>query len=556
MFSPSIVLRVEKPEISIEKNAKGKLNVMTLMKDTPVSTQPAAPKSNAQMALPAIVLKSKTNIEIFKALLKYKDHSTQTSVVVQDINFKVKDISLNHPITAEMWADVNTQMGKDIKVKGPFKITSSTQVNLKDNQFDSADISVKANFDKLVVTYPEMFEKTKTMPFNQSSKIHITKQDIQILESKQVFHTLEFNSKGNIANYTTEQPKMDIQFSSNEMDLASFGEVTPYIKDYNISGKTKLKGDLTGDYKKQILNILLTISNNVMKINTKIKDSSDYDYVVSSNNLWGSQFLLTGDVKMPSAPKLPQYGFNLNIQHMDMKSAISAGVEAFKNTLYGSLDMTLKGSGSGFSPPIAKKNLNAKGQFKVSKATFATIDVSKMVITGINEAITKIADKVPQLRGQKLGNIPNQNAKYESITSDFSIQNGEFNMPNFFAKSEPNQGLDIRGNTQLGLIGYALTASWEIIDTYNLTKVKDLGVDVSGIRVNNILSENGAPVRFPIVIGGTATSPKPSYLSLPEHFGRVAMNNISRAVGERAKAEVQKRAQEQLQNIGKKLFGH
>jgi hypothetical protein len=187
----------------------------------------------------------------------------------------------------------------------------------------------------------------------------------------------------------------------------------------------------------------------------------------------------------------------------------------------------------------------------------------------VNKSINDLSAKVPALKNQKLHAPGNIDSKYEFIESDFTIAGGKFSAPNFHAKAEKDHGIDLKGDTQLGLKDYALGAHWLLIDTYNLTKARDLSVNIGGVQVDHILADGNNPVQFPVVVTGTALAPNTNYTAVPEALAKVAMSNIAKATTGHAKAQVQKQLSEQLQkanapapvqnavqDLGKKLFGH
>jgi hypothetical protein len=265
-------------------------------------------------------------------------------------------------------------------------------------------------------------------------------------------------------------------------------------------------------------------------------------------------------------PKAPTYRFGLAVQGLSLQKAVESQFALFKNTLLGTADFKMDGTGASFNPDPAKRNLNAKGTLKVTDGSFATIDIGKVAADALNSSIAKTAEKIAALRGKKVNAPGNSGADYQVISSDFTINGGKFVAPNFTAVSKPGKGIDLSGSTTVGLSDYSLSADWVIIDTHNVTKVKDLSVTEQGITVNNILAENGQVVKIPIKVTGTVFAPKVDYAAVPESLAKVALNNIARAAGDKAKAEAQKAIDAQVQKaapqiqqavkgLGKKLFG-
>jgi uncharacterized protein involved in outer membrane biogenesis len=258
-------------------------------------------------------------------------------------------------------------------------------------------------------------------------------------------------------------------------------------------------------------------------------------------------------------PRAPTYRFSVDVQKLSLQQAVSSQFRLFENTLLGTAFLKMDGSGASFNPETAKANLNAKGSLRVENATFASIDVSKMATEAINQAIDRIGEKLPAIKGKKLHAGVDRQSKYSLVTSDFTIVGGKFSSPNFVAKAEPNSGIDLNGNTTAGLIDYSLSAKWMVIDTYNVLKAKDLAVEQSGVRVDHVLAESGGPVKFPVSVGCKAVSPCYDYAEVPEYLAKVALNNAGKAaqgrIKEEARKQVERKAKEILPGLGKKLFG-
>lgn len=264
--------------------------------------------------------------------------------------------------------------------------------------------------------------------------------------------------------------------------------------------------------------------------------------------LWDGSLQTKATMNMK--PKAPTYSFNLGVAGLDIQKAMSSQMEMFKNTVVGKLTLKMDGSGASFNPAPAKVNLNAKGTMRVENADFQSIDIGKMAIDAVNKSIDKVAEKVPALKDKTLKPLNARGSKYEAITSDFTLAQGRFNAPNFVAKAALNQGIDLKGFTQVGLVDQELKADWELIDTYNLTKAKDVSVEIAGKKVEGMLAEKGQPVTMPVSVGCKYTSPCASYGKVPEHFIKVALGN-SKGV---AVDVIKEKGKEKLEEAGKKLL--
>jgi hypothetical protein len=245
----------------------------------------------------------------------------------------------------------------------------------------------------------------------------------------------------------------------------------------------------------------------------------------------------------------PTYDFSAQVDGLKIAEAVDSQLALLKNTVTGVAQLNISGRGASLNPEQAIANLQMTGNLKVTQAELTTIDVMKMVADAMSQTIRKMSDQVPALKGKAVGTLPTGRSRYESITSDFSVSGGQFVSPNFFAKAEPHSGIDLKGNTAVGIRDYSLNTSWDVIDTYNLTHLRDLSVEEAGIRVEHVLAEGDAPVHFMIHVGCTLMAPCYSYTEVPIALGRIALKNISVAVAGRARQEVRKQADSLIRQV-------
>jgi hypothetical protein len=176
----------------------------------------------------------------------------------------------------------------------------------------------------------------------------------------------------------------------------------------------------------------------------------------------------------------------------------------------------------------------------------------KIVRDGLNESLGKITAQVPALKGKTITDLPNQASNFDSMTSDFKIAGGKFYAPNFVAKAMPGQGIDIKGNTTVGLQDYALETAWEFTDTYNLTHLRDISIEQAGILVPHVFAEGGSPIHFEVHAGCTLLKPCYSYTEIPAKLSSVALVNIGKALAGKSKEELKKKAAELIDQVAPK----
>jgi len=267
--------------------------------------------------------------------------------------------------------------------------------------------------------------------------------------------------------------------------------------------------------------------------------------------LWDGQF--KADMNFDLKPKIPTYRFAMGVDGLSLQKAVDSQFQLFRNTLLGQAFFSLQGSGSSFNPTPAQKNLDAKGSWQVKNATFATADIGKVAVDAINGAIGKIAAQFPEIKEKMLKAPSSRESGYESMGATFSISKGVFLMPDFNAKAKPNAGVDVRGSTEVVLAeGYPIKAKWEIIDTHNFTRARDISIQQAGVRIESLFSEGSQPVRFPVTVGCKAVEPCFSYTEVPQYLAGVALSKITKAASQKIEAEVRKKAESVVQDLEKK----
>lgn len=735
--SPSLTFYMKQPLLTVIKSKTGKLNLLTLMKEaphaavqgspspsatapqhgikgkasrktvapthtpapvaaapsTPVTATPPAPTK--KMELPGIAARARLGVELDRAVVSYSDLASGLKAEVKDLNLKVKDLSLSRPTELELWADLDTRLGKTFSLKGPARITAQAQPDFKDGQLNHVTLSANLDMDSVEMIVPDTFSKKKGIPTRAALKVVATEQLAKIESLSLRFHTLEITGQGTVS-LGESAPSLNLSLKSNDIEFAPWTELIPMLKEFELGGKAKFEANASGpaanpaykgnlsfsglsakapmlkaqpkfdgmihfitdqvdqiqitmkapgnelkvvgkvtSFTKPNLNFAVASSgmdldqlidfNRAAKAKTALKDqdprwsnlgiavaqaegtaadaktskTEDFDALLAplrENKMMAdivanvavdlkqlkayqvkmsdvvckltlrdlvmgadpcSLKVFGGSVKagfsMAMRPKAPTYQYNLQVSGLEIQQAAESQFALFKNTLTGRANFNMTGQGASLNPNPAILNLKAKGSMKVDQANFATMDIMKMVSEGLNKSIEKIADKVPAARGKTIKSLPSHSSKYEFISSDFTIADGKFTAPNFVAKAQANLGIDLRGSTQVGMKDFSLNTDWEVIDTYNLTGARDLSVEQAGVKVEHILAEGSSPVKFPIHAGCTIKEPCYSYTQVPEYLGKIALNNVTHALGERAKAEAKNQAEKLLKQAAPAL---
>ena len=700
--SPSLQFRMDKPVVTVVKNKAGKMNVMSLLKGEGEASTPqkaATPSSSGQsVALPAMATQARMTVELRDAQVSYLDEATALSSVVKDLNLVVRDISLSRTTEIEIWANLDTSMGKVFQLKGPARITAKVKPEVSGGKLDKITASGKADMDSLQISVPGSFEKPKGVPCNAEFALAGSSKEAKIERVAVRFHNAELKGQGTLTQFPA--PTIQFKATSNDIDLKAWGDLIPMAKAYEMTGTGSMDVEASGLLEKlfyqatvKAANVTaktpmvktrptidalvvvkpdtvdriqmtmkapgtdLRISGKMVgftesKLDVKIESSgmdldqwvdfpkpgaggaagasagssggassgagtgsggaaakADYDAMIEPmrKNAWMQAFagkidlniksmkaygvhmtdiassmamkdlnvkldsfgmkLWSGSLKtqasMQLKPKTPTYQFNANVAGLEIQQAVESQFALFKNTILGKANLEISGEGASFNPDQATTKLKAKGKMRVENATFATVDIARMTTEAINGALEKIGDKIPSVKGKKVG-MGSGKSYYEYVASTFVISDGVFSAPDFYAKAVPNKGVELKGTTEVGLKpDYSLKTRWEIIDTYDLTEARKISPEHSGVQVPHILAEGNGPVRFPVSAGCKAVAPCYSYTEVPEFLAKVALGNVSQAVAGKAKAEVKKKIEQvipanappAIQNGLKKLFG-
>jgi uncharacterized protein involved in outer membrane biogenesis len=696
--SPVLTFKMSEPSVHVIKDSAGQLNVMSLVKPTspqanatstphpvPVSAQDA-PKPTGSQSIPAIATRARLGVELLSALLSYQDDTTGLKTEVKDLNLIMKDISLSHPTEIEMWADLNTQLGKTFMLRGPARFTGKAQPQIQDGKIHSVSLISRLDMDSVEMAVPGAFEKKKGMATHVELAVSVSEAEAKIEKFIARFFNAEVTAEGTITQLTaapgTGGPVVNMTVKSNSIEFKPWVELVPMLKEYELGGNARFEAQANGPSEKlgyhaklsfngitakspqlkaqpqidglvsvvtdQIENMQLTLKapGNDLKVQGKMVSFTRprLDLVVTSSGMDLDQWIVFPDPapkekeaaapisnnqdaqttakKAPAAdydallaplrqnkmladmiahlsvdmkflkaknvkisdisckmsfkdlaagmdacglkvfggaikttaqiqmkPETPAYQFNTQVDGLNISEAVESQMALFKNTVTGKTDFSMKAQGLSFNPDAAIRNLKAQGKMKVAQANFATIDVMKMVGESVTKAMDQIGNKVPAVKGKSIGQPSSKGTEYEVISSDFTIAGGKFSAPNFQAKAVPDKGIDLKGNTVVGMKDYSLSADWEVIDTYNLTRLRDVSIEQGGTKVEHLLAEGNQPVRFPIHVGCTIMAPCYNSTQVAEALGAVALKNIATATTGRAKEEVRKQAESLIKKV-------
>lgn len=304
--SPQITLTMQKPEILVIKRKDGKLNVMSLMKETgeaPAAGQPAAGgKPAGQVELPSIAVNARIGISINDAKVIYRDDAMALSNTVDNFNLHIKDLSLSRTTELEMWADLKTTMGKGkegTRVEGPLKLIASLKPEVSGGEFKSAQLDAVFTADDLEIDQGSLFHKKKGVPFNFKFNGGLTQTSLALKQAALNFHNANIVVAGNF----DKEKGADFTFNAKPIELKSWSELIPMLKEYELEGKLALDGAFKG-------------KPEALQYNAKLK----IDQLTMKGPMLKAKPVINGDVEVVT-DKIDHFGINVKGPGTDLNLA-------------------------------------------------------------------------------------------------------------------------------------------------------------------------------------------------------------------------------------------
>lgn len=164
---PVLLLEMRHPEIFVTKDKNGKLGILSLArggsKSAPAAAAPAkaAAASSSSMGLPSIAMRARLDFEMVSALVAYEDEATGLISHVQDLNITIHDLSLSHPMDFQIWAGIDTRMGKTLTVRGPARITGKAEPHFAESEFQRTTFVVNVDLGDLEILMPGGVERKR-----------------------------------------------------------------------------------------------------------------------------------------------------------------------------------------------------------------------------------------------------------------------------------------------------------------------------------------------------------------------------------------------------------
>jgi len=317
--SPLLTFNMNNPEVRVVKDASGKMNVMTLVKDAGGKPDTASAAANGtapakgDLKLPAIVTNARLGVDIKDALFYYKDEVAKSETTMKDLNLRVQDLSLSRTTEVEVSGLFQSAAESAFGISGPFKVVLHASPRVVDGAFQGMAADVDGNFDDIEIRAAQAFHKAKGVPAQLKGTLDFTKDQLTISKFVAKFFNAEIAVSGKMANLQTD-PTVDLTVKSNTISLAPWNELIPMLKDYSLSGEASFEAKANGPSSKIQYNADLAVKDLKAKspmlkaepvVNVSVKVVTDkVERLLATLRAPGSDLTIDGSVTSFTAPKV------------------------------------------------------------------------------------------------------------------------------------------------------------------------------------------------------------------------------------------------------------
>lgn len=340
--SPRLRLALDQPLINIVKQKSGKLNVMTLMKEQPASLGQGGGGAKGQgggskdqgTEVPGIVMNSRFTILISQAKLGYKDELTGDAYNVNDLDFRLEDVSPSSTMPFEVRANLDLLAQKKLKITGPVVLEGSAKAQSSGGEFQRADAEASLKLDGAEIVYPGVLNKAKGVALGADLKATVAPDSFNAdkLHLRLADVTIDGTASGKTAGDVTT---IDFKAHSNRVDIAKLSGLSPLIKEYDLNGLLELAVSAQGPtsnlgYGANIKFNDISLNHESMKQALKVNGA----LVVTTNQIqnltvkMGAKDFdlnLSGGMQNFAAPR---YKFNLTSSNMDLDGLLKSSEKA------------------------------------------------------------------------------------------------------------------------------------------------------------------------------------------------------------------------------------
>jgi uncharacterized protein involved in outer membrane biogenesis len=165
-------------------------------------------------------------------------------------------------------------------------------------------------------------------------------------------------------------------------------------------------------------------------------------------------------MSIDAKPAKPAVAMNTDINGIKTEVMAESQLPMAKNSVSGAFSGKLNIGGSGLNQSDINKNWKGSGQFQISDAKFATLEIGKQIKQGL-------IDKLPEplkSRVQVSDRLVDWKGEYKLITVKYVLDSGTLNLPEVTGTAAEGKGLDLKGAGKMSIVNYNLDFAADFID--------------------------------------------------------------------------------------------
>ena len=252
--SPSVSLVLDHPEINIVKDRQGRMNVLSLMKESPAGAPSGGaaggaagkPSAGGEAKIPPILLSSRFTLLIEHARVAYKDLLAGSSYDVPDFSFHLRDVSPTSKMPFDAEALLDLKMAPNLAVKGPLKLDGSLEAKGPSaSPFEQVDGQVRLSLDDADIEKTGALSKRPGVPLRLEAQLtnRVSGADLNRLFLRLADVTLEGKATTRTEGATTT---VSAQVKSSAVDLSKLGGLLPAVGVYGLNGTMQFEATVSG----------------------------------------------------------------------------------------------------------------------------------------------------------------------------------------------------------------------------------------------------------------------------------------------------------------------
>ncbi|MBM4054292.1 MAG: AsmA family protein [Planctomycetes bacterium] len=381
------------------------------------------------------------------------------------------DLTLSSKINAldevfAMYPALKEGLPQDFQITGPVNMEMNSKGNM-----DTMQISGHTEMSGAAITYGEIFQKPKQVPFQLSLKANKIADTVKLESLVINIQNASINSTGTIEGLTN--PRVDLVNTTNEFSLKEWGAIVPLLKEYRPDGTIVIKNFVKGNLDDAFVNMQVSSPKLAFKLPASLSESEDQENKDKSKNEKQSEdFVELLSLELLAEKKAD----NINA---DMKADIKKGVVQnidfeemkgkfnFQNDILKIEDFQMK---------TFEGDISLAGDYDTASMKWnASPVINNVKVEGIVDSLTQYRGMMKGLFSGSFemgGSLGNEERMVTSANGSFQLLQGEIENVNFMGTIIDS----LLGMKEL--YKYAEKKK-EVLEKYNVTRFDSLEGEVS-----------------------------------------------------------------------------